>query len=93
MPPNVNIKIPNEEEKNLLKANGLQVKRGTVLTTYTGGGGGFEEPLERDPENVLNDVKNRYVSIEEAKRDYKVSITSDLTIDTNLTDQLRKNKI
>jgi len=91
LPPNVNIKIPDEEEKNLLKANGLSIKKGTVLTTYTGGGGGFEEPLEREPESVLNDVKNRYVSIEKAKEDYKVSITSDLKIDQKLTDELRKN--
>ena len=41
MPPNVNIKIPEQPEKNILKANGLQIKNGTVLTTYTGGGGGF----------------------------------------------------
>tara|TARA_B100000686_G_scaffold355059_1_gene469515 strand:- start:1671 stop:3386 length:1716 start_codon:yes stop_codon:yes gene_type:complete len=91
LPPNVNIKIPNEKEKNLLKANGLQIKKGAVLTTYTGGGGGFEEPLERDPEDVLKDVKNRYVTIEKAKEDYKVSITSNLEIDENATTKLRNN--
>ena len=90
MPPNVNIKIPEQPEKNISKANGLQIKNGTVLTTYTGGGGGFEEPLERKPDDVLQDVKNRYVSIEKAKDDYKVIINKSLEVDYKATDELRK---
>ena len=87
--PNVNIKSLDEKEKNLLKANGLQVKKGTVLTTYTGGGGGFEKPFERNPENVLNDVINKYVSIEKARDHYGVVIDEDLKINKEETFKLR----
>ena len=87
--PNVNIKSLDEKEKNLLKANGLQVKKGTVLTTYTGGGGGFEKPFERNPENVLNDVINKYVSIEKARDHYGVVIDEDLKINKEGTFKLR----
>ncbi len=87
--PNVNIKSHDEKEKNLLKANGLQVKKGTVLTTYTGGGGGFEKPFERNPENVLNDVINKYVSIEKARDHYGVVIDEDLQIKKEGTLKLR----
>jgi len=87
--PNVNIKSHDEKEKNLLKANGLQIKKGTVLTTYTGGGGGFEKPFERNPENVLNDVINKYVSIEKARDHYGVVIDEDLKINKEGTFKLR----
>jgi len=87
--PNVNIKSLDEKEKNLLKANGLQIKKGTVLTTYTGGGGGFEKPFERNPENVLNDVINKYVSIEKARDHYGVVIDEDLKINKEGTFKLR----
>ena len=87
--PNVNIKSHDEKEKNLLKANGLQVKKGVVLTTYTGGGGGFEKPFERNPENVLNDVINKYVSIEKARDHYGVVIDEDLQINKEGTFKLR----
>ena len=47
--------------------------------------------MERNPEDVLKDVKNKYVTIENAKDDYKVSITADLEIDQNATEKLRNS--
>ncbi|MFO7927053.1 hydantoinase B/oxoprolinase family protein [Natronomonas sp.] len=38
------------------------------------GGGGFGDPLDRDPEAVVEDVKDDYVSIERAAKDYGVVI-------------------
>ena len=59
-----------------------------------GGGGGWGNPLDRDPQAVLDDVLDEYVSVEGARRDYGVVLTGsleDLTlaIDTDATDALR----
>ena len=38
------------------------------------GGGGYGDPFERDPERVLADVVDGYVSLEAARRDYGVAV-------------------
>lgn len=52
------------------------------------GGGGFGDPLDRDPERVAADVRRGYVSHEEAKRTYGV-IVSDGSVDESATEQRR----
>ena len=39
---------------------------------YTGGGGGFGNPLERDTARVRSDVIDGFVTLEAARRDYGV---------------------
>lgn len=42
------------------------------LVYHFGGGGGWGDPLLRDPGAVLDDVWDEYVSVEGARRDYGV---------------------
>ena len=89
--PNVEIIHSEGNKENKLKANGMQIKAGTKITTYTGGGGGFEKAKERNISDVLNDVKNKYISINKAKDDYNVIVTPDMRVDNELTKKLRNN--
>jgi len=70
-----------------------QMKPGDVVTIDAPGGGGYGNPSEREPQMVLHDVIEGYVSIEEAKSEYGVVIDpTTLEIDTEETDRLRKSK-
>ena len=48
------------------------LKEGDVFCLDTPGGGGFGDPLLRDPRSVLADVTQGFVSVEAAERDYGV---------------------
>ena len=45
-----------------------------VLAFWSAGGGGYGDPLEREPARVLDDVIDEYVSIEGARSDYGVVV-------------------
>ena len=64
-----------EDEKFLgaLFSN-VKVGPGDTFERPSSGGGGFGDALERDPEAVLEDVIDGYVSIERAAKDYGVVI-------------------
>jgi N-methylhydantoinase B len=47
---------------------------GEVLVNNTGGGGGYGDPLARDPSAVASDVRNGFVSVAAALRDYGVVV-------------------
>ena len=61
-----------------------------VICNNSGGGGGWGDPRERDPQQVLHDVINDFVSVDSAQRDYGVAIDPHtLTIDEAATAALR----
>ncbi|MCB1502596.1 MAG: hydantoinase B/oxoprolinase family protein [Bauldia sp.] len=51
-----------------------KVKAGDRLVSYGPCGGGYGDPLQRDPQSVLDDVLDGYISAETAKASYGVVI-------------------
>ena len=63
---------------------------GIVVRLDMPGGGGFGPPQLRDPERVLADVRDGYVTLEAARNDYGVAIDAvSWTVDADETQQLR----
>jgi acetophenone carboxylase len=66
------------------------LNEGDVFATFQGGGGGYGDVLERDPENVVTDVKSGLVSHWAARNVYKVVYDPDtFVIDTQATVEMR----
>jgi N-methylhydantoinase B len=69
-----------------------RMKPGDVIVMDAAGGGGFGDPLERDPEMVQEDVIQGYVSVEKAREDYAVVIDpATMKADLAATDELRRS--
>jgi N-methylhydantoinase B len=59
-------------------ANWEPIAAGERIMYDYGGGGGWGDPLDREPQAVLDDVIDEYVSLEGARRDYGVVLTGSL---------------
>lgn len=65
------------EERLPLVTKGRRILgEGDVLEYCSPGGGGFGDPLERDPEAVLRDTARGYITPEQAREDYGVVLAS-----------------
>lgn len=54
--------------------SGVPVSEGAHFRRGTSGGGGYGDPLLRDPVKVLTDIEDDYVSVERARSDYGVVV-------------------
>lgn len=73
----------------VLKGMGRQtVPAGDRLIVEFPGGGGFGDPLEREPELVAVDARRGLISLEVAARDYGVVVAA-LTFEVNQADTAR----
>jgi N-methylhydantoinase B len=76
-----------------LRGKGQQtVARDDVLTILMPGGGGLGDPLRRDPQRVVEDVRHGLISPEAALSDYGVLLRDDGSQDESATRAVREQK-
>lgn len=71
----------------------VELQAGETVSLRGGGGAGWGSPLERDPRCILEDVRNGYVTIEKAEKEYGVIIRpqgDDFIFDEKATTGLRQ---
>lgn len=77
-------------ERDLGKLDIFHAEAGDVVTIMTPGGGGYGDPLERDPAAVAADIRRGFVSPRRAREDYGVVATDD-GVDPDATARLRES--
>jgi N-methylhydantoinase B len=78
------------EETLPAKCEGIEVKKGDILYFNTWGGGGWGDPLKRDPQLIVDDVNRSLVTVDGAKA-YGVVLNDDLSVDEAATTALRSD--
>lgn len=75
-----------------VKSKGTQIiPAGDRLLVEMPGGGGLGNPAERPSEMVADDLKNGFISDGCAREVYRVVMRSDLSIDIDATEKLRRD--
>lgn len=83
----------DDEQRLYSKFSGYRVKAGDVIRFESPLGGGYGDPLERDPEEVLKDVRDDYISVAVARDCYGVVTTDDgLAVDEEATVRERQSR-
>ena len=76
--------------EHLSKAQDIPLQPGDRVRVGTPGGGGYGDPLERDPLAVAEDVRLGRYTVEQAKAQFSVVLADDLTPDVEATATARQ---
>jgi N-methylhydantoinase B len=88
--PSENYLNPDTDSRLLPSKLKMTIRKGDVFRHVLAGGGGWGDPVERDPHAVLRDVRNEFLSAERARSDYGVVIdTATWRVDEGATERLR----
>jgi N-methylhydantoinase B len=83
------VREPGEREFRVAGGAHHAVPVRTEVIVRTGGGGGWGDPLKRDPMAVRADVQEQFISARSARERYGVVLANDLTVDHAATEAAR----
>jgi N-methylhydantoinase B len=83
------LRLPGESEVRSMAGSHHLVPVNSEVVVRTGGGGGWGDPLDRDPAAVRMDVVEELVSKQSAEADYGVVLSGDLSVDEVATERTR----
>ena len=86
------LNVSQESERDVGKLDAQPVDRGDTITFLTPGASGFGDPFEREPERVLRDVVEGFVTLDGARQDYGVAIEEG-AVDEVATRRLRTSRV
>lgn len=84
------VQQPGQAPVHVKKHTGLQLEGGASISFRTAGGGGWGNPMDRPPAEVLEDVLDGMVSHAAARELYGVAVSADGHINHAETEQLRE---
>ena len=67
---------PDGSEETFGRAAGINLSKGDVVRLVTGAGGGYGEPDKRPSDKILDDIKNGYLTSDQAEKEYGVELES-----------------
>jgi N-methylhydantoinase B len=83
------MRLPGETDFKPMRGAHVAVPVGAEAIVRTGGGGGWGDPRERDPEAVRHDVVEELISPERAEQDYGVILDARREVDVEATKRRR----
>ena len=75
------------------KFTNVRLHKGDLVRITSPSGGGYGNPLERDPNLVCDDLNQGLLSREEAKNLYGVLVNNDNSLDEDSTNKLRNKEL
>jgi N-methylhydantoinase B len=79
------LRQPDQSGFTMMAGSHIPVPIGAAAIVRTGGGGGWGDPLERDPETVRHDVGEEFISLQSARDTYGVILDADGSVDAAAT--------